>query len=1315
MPYRLHLAALLALTLCSRASASDWPFWRYDAARSGNSPAELPNQLYLQWARDYPELEVAWPDQPKMQFDAAYEPIVVGKTLYLASAMTDSITAIDTDTGAERWRFHTDGPVRFAPLIWQGKLYCTADDGYLYCLDAPTGKLIWKFRGGPADRRVLGNERLISSWPARGAPVIADGTVYFAASIWPFMGVFIHALDARNGNVIWTTDGDGAMYMKQPHSADSFAGVAPQGPLAVAGDMLLVPGGRSVPACYDRKTGKFIRYVLSDNGKRGGGSEVVAAGKFFFNGGAVFETATQKWCADVGHQVVAAGDVAYAHNKGKVSVLDLKTAGTRNFQNLDKKGAIVKTSKWVADVLAECKSPVVLETLIKAGPRLYGAGGKKIVAIEFPEPLTAGSVGQVAWQADIEGTAARLVAANDKLFVVTLEGRIYCFGGDRVEPKITHVALPPPALNNSPWAEKARRLLEDTKVRDGYAVAWGVGSGELIRQLIRQSNLHVIVIEQDARKAAQFKDAMIAAGVYGRRVAVHHGDYQNISLPPYFANLMVAEQLDAGTTFAKRAFQSLRPFGGVAALPLPLHQAQKLAAMAYTDELPGAKVGIRAGTTYLTRVGALPGSANWTHEHADASNTRVGKDTLVKAPLGILWWGGPEHHEILPRHGHGPQPQVVDGRLVIEGMDMMRCMDIYTGRILWETRLPGVGYFFNNLAHQPGANASGTNYICTSDGIYVVHGRRCVRLDPDTGKIVSEFRLPMLPDGTESPVWGYLNVVDDYLIAGADPLYDPKSFKPILDAKLGDDDDKERTKTAEEKKAEEKKAEEKKAADAKDPKAATAISRGAGDNMSGSKRLVVMDRHTGRVLWTTTARNWFRHNATCVGNGRLYTIDRLSGVQLDRYKRLGEKPPFAARLTAYDLKTGNPVWSAEDDVFGTWLSYSAKHDILVESGRNARDTLTDEPKGMRAYRAVDGDVIWYNKAYIGPAMIHGDTILKDQSACDLLTGKVKMRLDPVTGQLVEWKWVRNYGCNTPAASEHLLTFRSGAAGFFDLCNDGGTGNFGGFKSGCTNNLIVAGGILNAPDYTRTCTCSYQNQTSLALIHMPEAEMWTSFGPAQVRDNVRRVGLNFGAPGDRKANDGTLWLEFPNVGGPSPAVTARLTGTTLQYFRRHSSQMEGPLPWVGASGVKGLSALTISRGADPVILHAAETLCQALATMPVGQAFVPGGLGQIGLSPYPPPTKPKKPETERVYTIRLYFSEPDAVKPGQRVFNVGIQGKPVLNNFDVIREAGGNNRTVVKEFKGVKVGKELNVTFAPATGATVKTPLISGIEILAEGW
>src|SRR5207248_2978639 len=187
----------------------------------------LPARLYPQWTRTEPPLTPAWPDQSLMPFDAAYEPVVAGKLLYFGSSRTDSVTAVETATGQTKWRFYAEGPVRFAPLVWEGRLYVASDDGYLYCLDALKGAELWKFRGGPSDRKILGNGRLISTWPARGAPVIADGTVYFAASIWPFMGIFIHALNAETGKVIWTNDGYRSLYIKQPHSADSFAGVAP--------------------------------------------------------------------------------------------------------------------------------------------------------------------------------------------------------------------------------------------------------------------------------------------------------------------------------------------------------------------------------------------------------------------------------------------------------------------------------------------------------------------------------------------------------------------------------------------------------------------------------------------------------------------------------------------------------------------------------------------------------------------------------------------------------------------------------------------------------------------------------------------------------------------------------------------------------------------------------------------------------------------------------------------------------------------------------------------------------------------------------
>ncbi|MBI3410524.1 MAG: PQQ-binding-like beta-propeller repeat protein [Planctomycetes bacterium] len=1233
------------LLLFKSNRAADWPMSRFDAQRSAASPQKLAENLHLQWVREFPPVTPAWLDQAKMQFDSAYDPILVGKTLFLASSRHDWLMALDVETGNEKWRFFAEGPIRFAPVGWENKLYFTSDDGYLYCVAADRGTLLWKFRGGPSDRKILGNERLISTWPARGAPVVKNGTVYFAASIWPFMGTFIHALDARTGKVVWTNDGDGSIYMKQPHNADAFAGVAPQGPLVAIGDRLLVPGGRSVPACFDRQTGKMLRYQLAENGKRGGGSEVSASDKYFFNGGSIFDLETEHYLADIGNYVVVALPHVFAFKDGSCRAFDLASGLEEIVDSVDRKGKETKLTRWQMDEIASCKLPGV-ESLIKSGPRLYAGGREFVQAIDLDLTNKAMKPG---WHGEVEGTVVRLLSGADRLFAVTREGRVYCFGADRVEPKIIARTRPTSETPEDGWAEKAERILKATHIRDGYCIAWGIGSGRLIQELMRQSTLHIFVLDPDETKVLDFRNKKVARD--WTRVEAFHGDPVSFAFPPYVASLMVCEEL--GTRgmsmpdLLKRHYPALRPYGGTACF---FNGANDDAVNLVKElSLEHAQVRGEDKLVRVTREGALPGAANWTHEHADASNTRVSRDHLVKAPLGILWFGGPSHEGILPRHGHGPQPQVIDGRMIIEGVDMLRAIDIYTGRLLWETRLPGVGAFYNNLAHQPGANSAGSNYVCSPDCVFVALDRRCVRLDVATGRIIAEFALPPLGDADKAPRWGYINVLGDYLIGGAEPIFNPRLLPP--EPKLGNGDDKDPGTEAKE-----------------DPLGKLLKSlRGNNDNFSSSKQLVVMDRHSGKVLWSATARSGFRHNATCMGGGRLYTIDRLSGEQVSQFERRGEEPPHTPRLLAFDLKTGKELWSTDADVFGTWLSYSEKHDVLVEAGRVARDTLYDEPKGMRAYGARDGAVLWFEKDYIGPAMIHGDTILQDQGGCDLLTGALKMRSDPLTGQLAPWKWTRNYGCNTPAASEHLLTFRSGAAGYFDLCNDGGTGNFGGFRSSCTNNLIVAGGVLTAPDYTRTCTCLYQNQASVGLIHMPEAEEWTFFGSKEIKGTITRLGINFGAPGDRKADHSTLWLEYPSVAGPSPAVEVVTKPSNLETYRRHSSAVPDKHGWITSSGVKGLSELRVKL------------------------------------------TKGEK----RTYTVRLYFAEPEDVAERERVFHLKLQGRSVCENLDILKESGGRFRTLIKEFKGIEVAGDLTLQLIGSGTVANRPTILCGLEVVAE--
>ena len=95
--------------------------------------------------------------------------------------------------------------------------------------------------------------------------------------------------------------------------------------------------------------------------------------------------------------------------------------------------------------------------------------------------------------------------------------------------------------------------------------------------------------------------------------------------------------------------------------------------------LEQAEVSVSDHSVVVRRVGKLPGSDDWTHQHGDIANTVKSDDHRVKLPLGVLWFGGSSNLDVLPRHGHGPPEQVIGGRLFIEGMNSLSARDVYTG------------------------------------------------------------------------------------------------------------------------------------------------------------------------------------------------------------------------------------------------------------------------------------------------------------------------------------------------------------------------------------------------------------------------------------------------------------------------------------------------------------------------------------------------------------------------------------------------------------------------------------------------------------
>mgnify|MGYP001986863135 FL=1 len=242
------LSVSLVLVLSEVGETADWPQFRFNANRGAASPETLPAELHLQWTREFAEPSPAYPGELRLRYDATYEPVVMGETIFVPSMVNDSVTALETSNGKVRWQFFTGGPIRFAPLATAGRVYFGSDDGYLYCVDAADGKLVWKYYGKPGDgeeRNLLGNRRLIPLWPVRGGPVLDAGVIYFSAGLWPEEGIFIHAVDAKSGEAVWTnSDTDKVEKGNLDHGIQQLMGLSPQGYLAVVDGRLVAPTRR---------------------------------------------------------------------------------------------------------------------------------------------------------------------------------------------------------------------------------------------------------------------------------------------------------------------------------------------------------------------------------------------------------------------------------------------------------------------------------------------------------------------------------------------------------------------------------------------------------------------------------------------------------------------------------------------------------------------------------------------------------------------------------------------------------------------------------------------------------------------------------------------------------------------------------------------------------------------------------------------------------------------------------------------------------------------------------------------------------------
>jgi hypothetical protein len=90
----------------------------------------------------------------------------------------------------------------------------------------------------------------------------------------------------------------------------------------------------------------------------------------------------------------------------------------------------------------------------------------------------------------------------------------------------------------------------------------------------------------------------------------------------------------------------------------------------------------------------------------------------------------------------------------------------------------------------------------------------------------------------------------------------------------------------------------------------------------------------------------------------------------------------------------------------------------------------------------------------------------------------------------------------------------------------------------------------------------------------------------------------------------------------------------------------------------------------------------------------------------------RPGPASLWTVRLYFAEPDSVAPGKRVCDIALQGKTVLVGLDVSGESGGPQHGIVKEFSHVAAENSLRIDLKTPTGQQLGS-LINGVELVTE--
>jgi hypothetical protein len=220
-------------------------------------------------------------------------------------------------------------------------------------------------------------------------------------------------------------------------------------------------------------------------------------------------------------------------------------------------------------------------------------------------------------------------------------------------------------------------------------------------------------------------------------------------------------------------------------------------------------------------------------------------------------------------------------------------------------------------------------------------------------------------------------------------------------------------------------------------------------------------------------------------------------------------------------------------------------------------------------------------------------------------------------------------------------------------------------------------LLLMPEASAGCMCPFPNMCSVVFKPTEKNKAFTQYSAIGDMTPVKRLAVNLGAAGDRSDAQGKLWLAWPRP------FTGRLILPLKIKQAFHG----------GGKYYKRNSVYTSVAGTDDSWLFASSATGLKTCEIPL-------------LAPA---------DGTAIYSVSLAFADPVNTEPGQRVFDVKLQGKVVLENLDIAKETGGADRALFKKFDGVEVTQNLLIELVAKTKGTgvEKATILQAVEVVQE--